>query len=107
MEEERRTHVAPLLATAAIAAALAYPLSIGPVCWWFAKEPAVWDGCVGTRPKVAPRAFWPIGWLAKNGPRPVYDAIYWYVTLRDTAVLLPTEFSGGKLTGPRDWSSMP
>ena len=100
MSDERRTPITPFLAIAAIAAALAYPLSIGPVCWWFAKEPAIWEGCVGTRPRVAPHAFWPIGWLAKNGPRPVHDAIYWYVTPQDRSVLLPTEFSSGKLSGP-------
>jgi len=99
MSDERRTPIAPFLATAAITAALAYPLSIGPVCWWCAKEPAVWEGCVGTRPKVAPHAYWPIGWLAKNSPRPVHDAIYWYVTRRESSVLLPIEISGRKLRG--------
>ena len=83
-----------------VAVLLAYPLSFGPACWCFAKEPAVWEGCVGTRPKVAPHAYWPIGWLAKNGPRPVHDAIYWYVTPRDRSVLLPAEFSGAKTSGP-------
>jgi len=101
MEGERRTSVAPFLATAAIAAALAYPLSIGPVCWWLAKEPAVWEGCVGTRPKVAPHAYWPIGWLAENGPRPVHDAIYSYAAPRNGHVLLPSESSGEKLSGRR------
>jgi hypothetical protein len=100
MSEERSTPVAPFLATAAIAAALAYLLRIGPVCWWFAKEPELWEGCVGTRPKVAPHAYWPIGWLAKNGPRPLHDAIYRYASPRDSSVLLPTEFSDGKLSGP-------
>jgi len=100
MSDQRRTPIAPFLATAATAAALAYPLSIGPVCWWFAKEPAFWEGCVGTRPRVAPHAYWPIGWLAKNGPRPVHDAIYWYATPRNSTVLLPAEFSGEKFAGP-------
>ena len=100
MEEDRKTPVGGLVATAVLVAVLAYPLSIGPVCWWFAKEPSIWEGCVGTRPKVVPHAYWPIGWLAKNAPRPLHDAIYWYVTPQGSSVLLPTEFSGGKLSGP-------
>ena len=92
MEDERKTPVAPFLATVVFAAALAYPLSIGPVCWWIAKEASGWDGCVGTRPpKVAPHVYWPLGWLAAHGPRPVHDALYWYAAPRDGGVLIPSE----------------
>ena len=78
-----------------------YPISFGPACWWFAKEPTLWVGCVGTRPKVAPHIYWPIGWLAEIGPRPVHDAIYWYATPRNGRVLLPSDRSGAKLSAPR------
>jgi hypothetical protein len=85
-----------------VVALVPYPLSFGPACWWFAKHSTGWDGCVGTSPPgIAPRAYWPFGWLAENGSRPVHDAIFWYATLREGYVLIPSECFGEKLSGPR------
>src|SRR4029077_8414245 len=100
MDEPQKRIGAGFLATVVILIAiLAYPMSIGPVCWWFAEEPALWLG--GTPfPKVAPYAYWPIGWLAEHGPRPVHDAIFWYAARRNGRVLLPIESSGQELRGP-------
>lgn len=75
-----------------------YVASVGPICWWFAKEPSFWMGCTPI-PKVAPRAYWPIGWLAENAGRRVHDSIYWYATPRKGRVLLPIESSGQKHSG--------
>jgi hypothetical protein len=93
-EPRKKPGVAFWAAVVLTVALVGYPLSAGPACWWIAKEPSVWEGCVGTRPKIAPRIYWPIGWLAEHGPRPVHDAIYWYVAPRNGRVLLPSERSG-------------
>ena len=73
---------------------IGYALSLGPACWWRANHVQIaWAGepifvC------VAPRVYWPIGWLAENGPRPIGDAIFWYVEPGIGDVLLPTDYSG-------------
>src|SRR5262245_35249764 len=74
---------------------VAYPLRFGPACWWFASEKSVlvYVGPPRTAPMYAPRMYWPIGWLAANGPSPVGDAIFWCATHRHTLIMLPTEHS--------------
>lgn len=72
-----------------------YPLSFGPVVWWFPNSSAgVPFG--GPLADYAPRAYWPIGWLAKHGPVPVEDAIFWYATLRVSRVVLPADMDGNE-----------
>jgi hypothetical protein len=64
---------------------VAYPLSFGPACWWFADSEL--DG--GVVVNTAPTVYWPIGWLAENGPEPLSRAINWYGTLRIYWVHVP------------------
>jgi hypothetical protein len=97
----RRERWAKRMLVVVVGLPVLYVASFGPACWWFSKEAAVWEGCVGTRPKVAPHAYWPIGWLAENGPRPVHDAIYSYAAPGNGHVLLPSERSSEKLSGRR------
>jgi len=61
---------------------LLYVLSFGPACWWVAKDSDgqsyLWS-VLGSDPEPhAPRVYWPIGWAAENGPKPVYHLICWY-----------------------------
>jgi hypothetical protein len=74
---------------------IGYALSLGPVCWWLASQVQFPEFWVGEPIFVrAPRAYWPIGWLAKNGPRPIGDAILWYAKPHNGEVMLPTDYSG-------------
>ena len=92
MSEERKPHVWPWIAALLIGLPVLYVASFGPACWQFARErPTRFDQIFpGPLPKYAPRAYWPIGWLAKNGPRPIGNAIFWYAKREPReAILLP------------------
>ena len=54
-----------------------YVASFGPVCWWLKSSET--EG--GVVVNIAPAAYWPMGWLAQNGPEPVARAINWYGTV--------------------------
>ncbi len=45
---------------------------------------------VGRPMKTAPRVYWPLGRLLKDGPSPIASLINWYATLGTEQVLLPT-----------------
>jgi len=45
---------------------------------------------------------WPIGWLAKNGPDQVCDAIFWYANLGSDDIYLPTDSSGTALYSAKE-----
>jgi hypothetical protein len=77
-----------------VVALVGYPLSFGPACWWLSNSAILVDKSpiggsleypvdndsdldLGAR---APRMYWPVGWLAWHGPRPISRAICWYAT---------------------------
>jgi|SRR5579863_3080599 len=72
------------LTVALVAVLVGYPLSFGPACWWFSRDPPI-RPFFGVGPirksKVAPYAYWPVGWLAVRGPRSIRRAIFWYAML--------------------------
>jgi hypothetical protein len=81
---------------ALVAVIVAYPLSFGPACWWkiytFRTEPMhSWS-----QDPVAPTCYWPIGWVARHGPKVIHRQIFWYATIvcKDSGtpkgVFLPT-----------------
>ena len=70
---------------AVVALVVAYPLSFGPACWWL-KDSELDNGVVVN---IAPNVYWPIGWLAENGPESLSDAINWYATLKIYWVHVP------------------
>jgi hypothetical protein len=76
-----------------------YVLSFGPACW-FAKPPRQEFSSIETwnySPSpyaVAPRIYWPLGWLIANGPEPLRRSLLWYVRLGgNDFVLLPARWS--------------
>lgn len=85
MTEHKRPGVAFWAFLMVIVALAGYPLSFGPACWWF-KDSKLDCGVVVN---IAPHVYWPIGWLAQNGPKPLSDAINWYATLRIYWVHVP------------------
>jgi len=97
---DRKHPSAAFWITVALLAVLAgYPLSFGPACWWFSTA--------GVKPPergIAPRFYWPIGWVAANGPDSCRRAIRWYAILGIDGVDLPTSFNGSWMPvfrGPR------
>lgn len=70
-----------------VVALVLYPLSFGPACWWFSNPEPHSRG-------FAPRIFWPMGWVATNGPEPCRRAIRWYALLAIDGVDLPTDLNG-------------
>jgi len=81
---------------------VAYPLSFGPACWWFSRENRI-HAYFGPSPvpkqRLAPHLYWPIGWLATNGPRSIRRAIFWYAMLgaspeRCDEICLPIDKEG-------------
>jgi hypothetical protein len=88
-----------------VVALVAYPLSFGPACWWFAVpdprvEIPVFNYSISplpvsySHPNVLPKIFWPIGWAADNAAQPIREAVRWYVTLRHDCVALPIDAEG-------------
>jgi hypothetical protein len=94
MAPRKHPSAALWLTVALVVVLVAYPLSFGPACWWFSSEISTFDA----KPPVrrAPRAYFPIGWLAQHGPQPVGDAIFWYATFYNDSILLPTNMAGSE-----------
>src|SRR5262245_34115800 len=83
----------PWIVALVIGVPVAYLASFGPACWWFtSRDPTGY----GERYMRVHRMYWPIGWLAENGPGPVGDAIFWCANpLRKETVILPSGYSAG------------
>jgi hypothetical protein len=88
MSEPRQNHIGLWLAGLLIGLPVLYVASFGPACWWFSKEATpefslrradVIDVPRSLAPQ-APQAYWPLGWLAANGPRPITRMLFWYAT---------------------------
>jgi hypothetical protein len=77
-----------------VVAPLLFPLSFGPACWWFKDSELDLDG--GVVVNIAPNAYWPMGWLAQNGPESLSDAINWYATLKDYWIHVPVNRAGDR-----------
>jgi hypothetical protein len=60
-----------------------YVASFGPACWFLASH----RRDVG--PPIAGRLFWPVGWIANNGPHSTRRMIEWYATRRHDVLLVP------------------
>jgi hypothetical protein len=77
---------------------LAYPVSFGPACW--ISSPVRITLLPGDPPNLkpvfstAPKCYWPIGWLAVNGPDAITACIVWYATRRCDGVILQTTAAG-------------
>lgn len=73
-----------------------YVLSFGPACWWFSTPPEdpLDIGYMAFQYHTASRLYWPIGWMAKNGPGPVRAVVLWYATRGIDHVMLPCNPSG-------------
>jgi hypothetical protein len=69
-----------------------YLLSFGPACWWFTIPSGQSGYLLGVPlPQVrARRMYWPIGWLAVNGPSSIERPLAWYAKRGDHEVLVPT-----------------
>jgi hypothetical protein len=83
MTSDRKKPGVAFWATVALVVALVgYPLSFGPAFWWFSppRSDGTWMMSHSDDP-WAPKAYWPLGWLAEYGPEPVSHAIQWYVLL--------------------------
>lgn len=58
-----------------------YPLSFGPACWWL-SNPRTHHGKGRTWIEYeVPYAYWPVGWIACNGPESLEHQIVWYSKL--------------------------
>jgi hypothetical protein len=72
---DRNKPLWPWIAALLIGLPMLYVASFGPACWWRAMTlPA------NQATTVAPRIYWPIGWLAANAPSYSRDVIFWYAT---------------------------
>lgn len=73
---------------------LLYVASFGPACWLTKRDPTTFD-------RIAPRFYWPIGWVSWRGPQSVRKAISWYAKLDGNSYVLsvPAEPSGGTIVG--------
>jgi hypothetical protein len=79
---------------------LLYILSFGPACWWFTIPSGDSGNFPGTNdplPSVRARQiYWPIGWVAVNGPHSLERVLAWYATLGGHEVTVPmTAEEGG------------
>lgn len=78
-ERAMRRHVRIRILVAALAIAVAYPLSLGPVCWTMSRLK-----CEQRFPDVAhliSRAYAPLAPMVINGPPPVQSALKWWISL--------------------------
>ena len=69
-----------------------YVLSFGPACWWLTTPSRDSGDLNGVPiPQVqARRMYWPIGWLALNGPSSIERLLGRYARLGGHEVLVPT-----------------
>lgn len=95
MSEERKP-IWPWILTVLIGLPVLYVLSFGPACWWFSTPPhePLDIGYSAFQYHTVSRFYWPIGWLAKHGPDPVGQFIFWYATINGKHVVLPCDLSG-------------
>jgi hypothetical protein len=77
-----------------------YLASFGPACWWFAQPSTDALGS-GTIFNFAPGILWPIGSLAKNGPRAARVFISWYGTIGIEQIIVPIDSTGLQHAGLR------
>jgi hypothetical protein len=96
----RRERWAKWMLATVVGLPVLYVASFGPVCWWFIKasSPVTFTprNAIDSFPH-APHFFWPVGWLAQNGPKPLLRAIEWYATRRAPVVYIPADFGGTTL----------
>lgn len=77
---------------------VAYPASVGPVCWWVATPEGPYD------PPRLPVVYWPLGKLAANGPDLIYQPVCWWMGLgvrHGRSVWVPTNLSNSEWVGIR------
>ncbi len=91
-----------------------YLASFGPACWWFSTDglkypPLRFRG--DDRDYVypctyAPKLYWPIGWVAVSGPRPLGKIICQYANATATAnmeVMVPYGWNGKSWVDSNRW----
>ena len=93
-EQHKKPGVAFWATVVVVVMPVLYVLSIGPACWWFARD-AEFESYLPVR--YAPQAYWPIGWAAKRCI-PIRRLIGWYVGY----VYLPTDSNGDSWISPSD-----
>jgi hypothetical protein len=100
----RRERWAKWTLGATLSLPLLYVLSFGPVCWWFTpgpEPPPVRDGLLqdevnlrGTSGRRLASFYWPLGWLAAYGPKPISRPIRSYATWIGGSIDLPFSRDG-------------
>jgi hypothetical protein len=103
----RRERWAKWAAAVVVGVPVLYVASFGPSCWWLSKAGQV-EEFVSLRYRMAHGAYWPIGYVAQNGPERVQNVIRWYATLglrMETVVYLPISANQGKMIAL--WCSPP
>ena len=84
----RRERWAKWALAATVVVPMLYVASFGPACWLVSSRVYPLIGVA----RVAPRIYWPLGALHKNGPVAVASLLDWYAKLgcgTDERVLMP------------------
>ncbi len=77
---ERKTTAGFWNTVALVAVLVGYPLSFGPACWWLSRTGRA-VGFHSLKYRLAHVTYWPMGYVAQYGPRPVHNVIRWYATV--------------------------
>jgi len=109
MSDERRTPLWPWIVVLLVGLPVLYIASFGPACWWLSKckipDPHLdYDEPLDIPHDLAPHAphvYWPMGWLAAFGPRPISRLLFWYATAGgQQLVALPCDRDGNLSVSP-------
>jgi hypothetical protein len=110
MSDDRKNPLWPWIVSLLLALPVLYVASFGPACWWlsnsalddmdFEHGSIIRSLLVRNLFPRAPRIYWPLGWLALNGPEPVRQSLCWYANARKKGIMLPTDPGGSRWYRP-------